>query len=421
MQELVPSSSARTRASASRAADPVDRRAREAADRATSAARRPTSPSSATPGSRSSRRSARSSRSTRRRRRLDGAIPRRSSSPASGTPTSSTARPTACPGTWTRACSSTAPTSSRAPATTDARRPGPSGATAMAGDQARASAPDRYAIFLPINEWAQPVILGLQAGSPLLRDDATRGAFSRARVPRAPSTFYLDLFRDGLAPPVGNNEIANLYQEFARGYFAMYITGPWNLGEFRAAAAARAAGRWATAPLARPDGAAPRRVARRRLEPRRCSARSRAQGGGLAARRVPLASPQQQVRFYELTGDLPGARRGVGRTGARARRRRTRAFRDAARARARRRRKVPEWEQIATRAARTRPSARCAARVPPDSALAALDATSTGCSRSGAGCWSARCASEARADERVAIERAAGARRLALRRAGARR
>ena len=35
----------------------------------------------------------------------------------------------------------------------------------------------KYGILLPINEWSQPVILGLQAGSPLLGDHDTRSAF----------------------------------------------------------------------------------------------------------------------------------------------------------------------------------------------------------------------------------------------------
>src|SRR6185503_20454901 len=34
------------------------------------------------------------------------------------------------------------------------------------------------AILLPVNEWTVPVVLGLQAGSPLLKDDGTRGAFA---------------------------------------------------------------------------------------------------------------------------------------------------------------------------------------------------------------------------------------------------
>src|SRR2546425_8030194 len=56
------------------------------------------------------------------------------------------------------------------------------------------------------------------------------------RPPRSTLFPYTTLFRsyrDGLAPPVSNTEVANLYQEFARGTFAMYITGPWNIGEFR--------------------------------------------------------------------------------------------------------------------------------------------------------------------------------------------
>jgi multiple sugar transport system substrate-binding protein len=42
----------------------------------------------------------------------------------------------------------------------------------------RVTGPDRYAIFLPTNEWAQPAIFGLQNGSTLLAADGTRGAFS---------------------------------------------------------------------------------------------------------------------------------------------------------------------------------------------------------------------------------------------------
>ena len=45
--------------------------------------------------------------------------------------------------------------------------------------------------------------------------------------------FYLSFFRDGLAPAFSNSQIANIYQQFAAGDFAMYITGPWNVGEFR--------------------------------------------------------------------------------------------------------------------------------------------------------------------------------------------
>ncbi len=164
---------------------------------------------------------------------------------------------------------------------------------------------DRFAIFLPTNEWTQLVILALQSGSPLLADDWTRGAF-REPAFRDAFDFYLGLYRSGLAPAVGNNEIANLYQEFERGYFAMYVTGPWNLGEFRTRLSPEMQATWATAPLPGPTGPA--------------SGVSLAGGSSLvlfqASRRKPeawqlveyLSRPEVQSRFFRLTGNLPARR-----------------------------------------------------------------------------------------------------------------
>jgi multiple sugar transport system substrate-binding protein len=232
---------------------------------------------------------------------------------------------------------------------------------------ARAGGSGRYAIFLPLNEWAPPVVLGLQAGSPLLADNASRGAFSEPEFRRA-FAFYRDLFTSGLAPPVGNNEIANVYQEFARGTFAMYVTGPWNLGEFSRRLPPELADAWATAPMPKPDPATP--------------GVSLAGGSSLvifrrsehkdAAWRIIefLSAPAQQVRFYALTGDLPA---------------RIEAWEDSAlaspHAHAFREQltrvvptpKIPEWEQIAMR---VQEQAEFAVRgaVSPDTALARLDA-----------------------------------------------
>jgi multiple sugar transport system substrate-binding protein len=160
--------------------------------------------------------------------------------------------------------------------------------------------PEHYAILLPTNEWTQVVILGLQAGSPLLESGATRGRFSGPLFRRA-FTFYLDLFRSGLAPPVSNNEIANVYQEFGRGTFAMYITGPWNLGEFRRRLPAELQDSWATAPLPGPDGPGVSLAGGSSLVMFRTSPRKRE-----AWRLIEfLSRPEQQARFYALTGDLP--------------------------------------------------------------------------------------------------------------------
>ncbi|MDQ6827829.1 MAG: sugar ABC transporter substrate-binding protein [Gemmatimonadota bacterium] len=159
-----------------------------------------------------------------------------------------------------------------------------------------------YAIFLPTNEWTQPLILGMQAGSPLLKDGGRYGAFSDPPFRRA-FDFYVSLFKDGLAPVAGNQDIANVYQEFARGTFAMYPTGPWNIGEFRRRLPADMQDKWAASPFPGPDGD---------------SSRVSTAGGASivlfkGSRHQTLAwklaeflsRPEQQVRFAKLTGDLP--------------------------------------------------------------------------------------------------------------------
>lgn len=172
---------------------------------------------------------------------------------------------------------------------------------AMERIKAQAS-PGQYAIFLPTNEWPQPVILGMQTGSQLLRDGGRYGAFAEPAFRRA-FDFYTGLFRDGLAPRISSNQISNIYQEFAAGNFAMIITGPWNVGEFRRRLPAGIQGVWATAPLPGPDGPS--------------SAVSMAGGASLVIFRRSrhaaeawkfiefLSGPVQQHTFWRLSGDLP--------------------------------------------------------------------------------------------------------------------
>jgi multiple sugar transport system substrate-binding protein len=162
--------------------------------------------------------------------------------------------------------------------------------------------PNRYPIYLPSNEWHQPVIFGMQAGSLLLKDHGSYSTFAEPEFQRA-FNFYLQLYRDSLAPVKGLNDVANPYQEFERGYFAMWITGPWNLGEFARRLPDSMQHRWATAPLPGPDGAS--------------TGVSLAGGSSLVLFRSSrhrteawqlieyLSRPDQQQRFYELTGDLP--------------------------------------------------------------------------------------------------------------------
>jgi multiple sugar transport system substrate-binding protein len=208
----------------------------------------------------------------------------------------------------------------------------------------RQAGPDRYAIFLPTNEWAQPYVLAMQAGSPLLDEQGRHGAFSGPAFRRA-FDFYIGLFRAGLAPALGNIDIANVYQEFARGRFAMYITGPWNLGEFSHRLPPELQDEWSTAPLPGPSGDS--------------SGVSLAGGSSLAVFRASphknavwrlveyLSTTRQQERFHRLTGDLP-ARIETWRTTGLAEEPKARAFWLQLH-RVRPVPKVPEVELIATR------------------------------------------------------------------------
>jgi multiple sugar transport system substrate-binding protein len=231
----------------------------------------------------------------------------------------------------------------------------------------RAGGRNRFAIFLPTNEYTPWIIFGLQAGSTLLEDDATRGAFSAPAYRRAVD-FYLQLFRRGLAPAVEGASIANRYQEFERATFAMYISGPWDVGEFSRRLAPQMQSSWATAALPGPEG--------------RASGVSTAGGSSLVlfrASRHPaeawkliefLSRPEQQLRFWRLTGDLP-ARIEAWQDTALAADPNVRVFGEQLR-RVVSTPKIPEWEEVSIRL-RDCVEAMVLGHARPDSALAELD------------------------------------------------
>ncbi|MDX2170197.1 MAG: sugar ABC transporter substrate-binding protein [Deltaproteobacteria bacterium] len=207
--------------------------------------------------------------------------------------------------------------------------------------------PSRYAILLPVSEWQPPVILALQRGAALLRDDDTHGNFQSAEF-RAAFAFYLEFFRRGLAPASAEGQIANLYQDFADGFFNATITGPWNLGEFATRLPADRQDDWATAPMPAPSPDTP--------------GVSIAGGSSLAINAASphaelawqlvdyLTAPERQLEFYRLTGDLP-ARRSAWAAGALADQPHVQAFWQQLQ-HVRTPPKIPEWERIATTIAR---------------------------------------------------------------------
>jgi multiple sugar transport system substrate-binding protein len=240
---------------------------------------------------------------------------------------------------------------------------------AMAAIKAQQGA-DKYAIFLPLNEFEPLLNLAIQQSDSLLRDDDTRGNFESEGFRHA-LDFYAAAFRENWAPPLGNIQMPNVWDEFGKGYFAFYVSGPWNIGEFKRRLPAQVQGQWSTAPLPGANGP----------------------GGGAAGgssfaifhnstnkqmawelAEFLSAVPQQQ-KFYALTGDLP-ARRSAWDLPELASDEYARAFREQLEL-VKPTPKVPEWERIAQEmqlmAERVVRGA-----VPVDTAVRDLDATVDG-------------------------------------------
>jgi len=101
--------------------------------------------------------------------------------------------------------------------------------------------------------------------------------------------------------------VANVYQGFAQADFSMYITGPWNIGEFRKRLPPGMNGKWSTAPMPAPGAG-------------QYPGASMAGGSSFVIFRGSkkkdaawklieyLSEPAQQIRFYALTQDLPAHR-----------------------------------------------------------------------------------------------------------------
>jgi multiple sugar transport system substrate-binding protein len=159
----------------------------------------------------------------------------------------------------------------------------------------------RYAILLPTTEWAPPVILGMQKGSEMLRDRNCYGDFSGDAFISA-FRFYIDFFSKQYAP-AAITDVMNIYQSFGEGYFAMYISGPWNIGEFSRRIPAELQDTWMTAPLPGPDPGTPG-VSLAGGSSLVLFSNSRHKEASWELIRY-LSDPERQITFYRETGDLP--------------------------------------------------------------------------------------------------------------------
>ena len=204
----------------------------------------------------------------------------------------------------------------------------------------RTGPPGRHAVLLPVNEFEQPLSLALQTGDPLLREDEGRGNFRSPGFARA-LAFYARIFEQGWAPPVSDTQISNVWDEFFRGSYAFYLSGPWNIREFRRRQPPALADAWGTMPLPGPDGPGAGIAGGTSLVLFRTSQRKDA-----AWRLVEfLSRPDIQQRFHAMIGNLP-PRRSTWEHPALAGDELARAFRDQLE-RVRPTPQVLEWERIA--------------------------------------------------------------------------
>lgn len=213
--------------------------------------------------------------------------------------------------------------------------------TMMAGVQA-VSGEDTYAALLPVNEFEQPIIFALQQPGNMLREDGRYGNFESEHFRRA-FTFYTDLFKKGWAPKVANTQISNVWQEFGRGYFSFYITGPWNISAFNERLPEDVRDDWMTAPLPGPEQGPGTSVAGGASLVIFDDSPHKAEAWALIEY---LTEPETQVRFHELLGNLP-SRTSAWQDSVLQTNPYAQAFREQL-YHVRPTPKVPEWERIAT-------------------------------------------------------------------------
>lgn len=156
-------------------------------------------------------------------------------------------------------------------------------------------------LFMPTNEWQPYIIFGYQKGADFLKNNYQYSNFSSPAFINAMN--YVDkLYRSGVAL-YDMQKVLNVYQSFGAGYFAFYITGPWNVTEMNRNLPDNLKDKWMTAPLPSFDSTYP--------------GYSTAGGASLVISKSTqhkeaawkwieyLCDRSTQIKFYEIVSSLP--------------------------------------------------------------------------------------------------------------------
>jgi multiple sugar transport system substrate-binding protein len=138
-----------------------------------------------------------------------------------------------------------------------------------------------------------------------------------------------------------NTQVSNVWDEFGRGMFSFYISGPWNIAEFKKRMPAQLRDAWMTAPMPGPTGPGASSAGGASLV---IFSGSQSKPATWAVMEYLSRSPVQQ-RFYELSGNMP-PRRSTWQSSTLASSSYAKAFLTQLE-RVRSPPKVPEWERIA--------------------------------------------------------------------------
>ena len=109
---------------------------------------------------------------------------------------------------------------------------------------------NKYAFFIPTNEWLPFIVFGMQNGSELLKNNNCYANFSGEKFKEA-MNFLAKFYYEELSP-VDMQQLMNIFQGFEESFYSLYISGPWNVAEFQKRLPAKMQNDWMTAPLPSP-------------------------------------------------------------------------------------------------------------------------------------------------------------------------